>query len=103
VVMNIIQPRVMGDAVGIHPAVVLASVIVGAKIAGVAGAIFSVPIAAVISAFFFHYLNRMADRGRDVTSRAAKTVAAREGHPVRVPRPPPAAGTPDEPPLPEES
>ena len=103
VVMNIIQPRVMGDAVGIHPAVVLASVIIGAKIAGVAGAIFSVPIAAVISAFFFHYLNRMADRGRDVTSRAAKTVAAREGHPVRVPRPPPAAGTADEPPLPEES
>ncbi|MFI5262268.1 MAG: AI-2E family transporter, partial [Candidatus Limnocylindrales bacterium] len=96
VVMNVIQPRVMGEAVGIHPAVVLASVVIGAKIAGVAGAIFSVPVAAVLSSIFFYYLNHMASGSRDVTSRAARTVAAREGHPVRVPRPPDA--TPEAPP-----
>ena len=37
---------------------VLASVIIGVKIAGIAGAVFSVPIAAVLSSFFFFYLDR---------------------------------------------
>ena len=56
IVMNALQPRLMQEAVGIHPIVVLGSVLIGSKIAGVTGAIFGIPIAAVISAFFFHFL-----------------------------------------------
>ena len=56
VVMNILQPRLMAGAVGLHPIVVLGSVLVGGKIAGVAGAIFGIPIAAIVTAFFWHYL-----------------------------------------------
>jgi predicted PurR-regulated permease PerM len=56
--LNIVQPRVMSGTVGISPLVVLASVIIGVKIAGIAGAVFSVPIAAVASSFFFFYLDR---------------------------------------------
>jgi predicted PurR-regulated permease PerM len=56
--LNIVQPRVMSGTVGISPLVVLASVIIGIKIAGIAGAVFSVPIAAVLSSFFFFYLDR---------------------------------------------
>ncbi|MFI5255294.1 MAG: AI-2E family transporter [Candidatus Limnocylindrales bacterium] len=89
--MNVLQPRIMADTVGIHPLVVLGSVIVGAKLAGIPGAIFSVPIAAVISSFFFHYLNRTAIATGDVTTRAARVVAAREGRRVRRPTPPSAA------------
>jgi len=89
VVMNVVQPRLMATAVGIHPIVVLGSVIVGLKLAGIPGAIFGIPIAAVISAFFFYYLNRSATLSRDVTSRAARLVESREGRPVRVPVPPP--------------
>ena len=48
----------MSGTVGISPLVVLASVIIGIKIAGVAGAVFAVPIAAVLSSFFFFYLDR---------------------------------------------
>jgi len=62
------------------------------------GAIFAIPVAAVISAFFFHYLNRSQGGPRDVTSRAAKRVEAREGRPVRVPAPPPV-GAPGSAPL----
>jgi hypothetical protein len=51
------------------------------------GAIFGIPIAAVLSAFFFHYLNRSHDTG-PVASRAARRLEAREGRPVRVPREP---------------
>ncbi|MDQ3448008.1 MAG: AI-2E family transporter [Chloroflexota bacterium] len=88
IVMNIVQPRVMASAVGIHPVVVLASVLIGLKLYGVTGAIFAVPVAAVISAFFFFYLNRSGGGPRDVTSRAARRVEEREGRKVRVPAAP---------------
>lgn len=89
VVMNIIQPRVMSDSVGIHPVVVLVSVLIGLKLQGVIGAIFAIPVAAVISAFFFFYLERSPAGGpRDVASRAARRLEARAGRPVRVPTAP---------------
>jgi len=89
VLMNIIQPRLMSEAVGLHPVVVLGSVLIGSKVAGIPGAIFAIPVAAVISAFFFYYLrNRPVTAA--VTVRAARRLEAREGRPVRVPRLPKA-------------
>ncbi|MDR3545224.1 MAG: AI-2E family transporter [Candidatus Limnocylindrales bacterium] len=94
VVMNVVQPRVMADAVGIPPIVVLASVLIGSKVAGIPGAIFAIPIAAVISAVFMYSLRRsLTDQG-SVAVRAARRLEAREGRHVRVPREPdPAADT----------
>jgi predicted PurR-regulated permease PerM len=93
-VMNVLQPRVMSDAVGIHPIVVLGSVLVGSKIAGVTGAVFGIPIAAVLSAFFFHYLGRSRDT-RSIAARAATRLEAREGRAVRRPREPEPGVDPD--------
>ncbi len=87
VTMNILQPRLMSGSVGIHPIVVLGSVLVGSKVAGIAGAIFGIPIAAVISALFFHWVARSREHGA-VADRAARRVAAREGREVRRPRDP---------------
>ncbi len=87
VTMNILQPRLMAGSVGIHPIIVLGSVVVGAKIAGIPGAIFGIPIAAVISALFFHWVARSRETG-SVADRAAKRVAAREGREFRRPREP---------------
>jgi predicted PurR-regulated permease PerM len=87
IVMNVLQPRIMQGAVGIHPIVVLGSVLIGSRIAGIPGAIFGIPIAAVASAFFFHFLHRSTG-DRSVTGRAAKRLSAREGRPVHVPREP---------------
>ena len=87
VTMNILQPRLMAGSVGIHPIIVLGSVVVGAKIAGIPGAIFGIPIAAVISALFFHWVARSRETGT-VADRAAKRVAAREGREFRRPREP---------------
>jgi predicted PurR-regulated permease PerM len=85
VLMNIIQPRLMADAVGLHPVVVLGSVLIGSKIAGIPGAVFGVPVAAVVAAFFFYYLGRNRDTA-SVALRAARRVEEREGRPIRVPR-----------------
>ena len=87
VVMNVLQPRLMQEAVGIHPIVVLGSVLIGSRVAGIPGAIFGIPIAAVASAFFFHFLHRTSG-DRTVASRAARRVSEREGRPVRIPREP---------------
>ena len=94
VVMNVLQPRLMQEAVGIHPIVVLGSVLLGSKVAGVTGAIFGIPIAAVLSAFFFHFLilNR---EPAPVTARAARRVEAREGRKVRIPAEPVPGVDPD--------
>ena len=87
VVMNVLQPRLMQGAVGIHPIVVLGSVLIGLRIAGIPGAIFGIPIAAVLSAFFFQLLERGAG-DRSVAGRATKRVSEREGRTVRKPREP---------------
>jgi predicted PurR-regulated permease PerM len=87
IAMNVLQPRIMQGAVGIHPIVVLGSVLIGSKVAGVAGVIFGIPIAAVLSALFFHFLN-LASTERSVASRAARRLERRGGKPVRVPREP---------------
>jgi predicted PurR-regulated permease PerM len=87
IVMNVMQPRIMQGAVGIHPIVVLGSVLIGSRIAGIPGAIFGIPVAAVASAFFFHFLQRSSG-DRTVAGRAARRLSEREGRPVHVPREP---------------
>ncbi|HWH37011.1 MAG TPA: AI-2E family transporter [Candidatus Limnocylindrales bacterium] len=104
-VNNIVLPRVMASAVGIHPVAVLVSVLVGLKVAGIAGAIFALPVAAVLAAFFHHFLLRNATGGGDVATRAARRLEVREGRRVRVPHPPSieegAAAPADDVPAPE--
>ncbi len=86
-VMNVLQPRLMAQALRIHPIVVLGSVLVGGKIAGISGAIFGIPIAAVLSAFFFHWLGQSVDQG-PIAARAAQRLQRREGRTIRIPREP---------------
>ena len=87
VVMNVLQPRIMQGAVGIHPIVVLGSVLIGGRIAGIPGAIFGIPIAAVVSAFVLEFLHRTSG-DRSVAGRAARRLEKRDGRPVRIPREP---------------
>jgi predicted PurR-regulated permease PerM len=87
VVMNWLQPRIMSTSLRIHPIVVLGSVLVGLKIAGIPGAVFGIPIAAVLSALFLHALSGRRASG-PVAERAAARVGRREGRMVRLPREP---------------
>ncbi|HET7182382.1 MAG TPA: AI-2E family transporter [Candidatus Limnocylindrales bacterium] len=87
VVMNWLQPRIMATSLRIHPIVVLGSVLVGLKIAGIPGAIFGIPIAAVISALFLHVLSGRRNDG-PVADRAAARAGQRQGRLIRRPREP---------------
>jgi len=85
--LNVLQPRIMGDALRLHPIVVLAAAFIGLKLAGIAGAIFGIPIAAVLAALFLHLLARPVDDA-SVAIRAARRVGEREGRAIRQPREP---------------
>src|SRR5215212_731928 len=58
VIVNVVAPRVMSSAVGLHPLLVFVGILAGAKLAGVWGAVFGVPAVAVIAAMaiFYHAL-----------------------------------------------
>ena len=73
VVMNVLQPRLMAEALRIHPIIVLGSVLVGGKIAGISGAIFGIPIAAVLSALLLHSIGRQRRGAAPVAARGRPT------------------------------
>jgi len=62
VVVNIVAPKVMSQQIGLHPTIVLASVLVGARIAGPWGAVFGAPIVAVIANMMSFYRLTLAER-----------------------------------------
>ena len=57
VLVNYLQPRLMRDALGMHPLLVLVGLLVGAQVAGVWGALFGIPILAVANVFFNYVVN----------------------------------------------
>jgi predicted PurR-regulated permease PerM len=47
---QIIRPRVLGQAVGLHPIIAISALIVGGGLFGLLGALFAVPIAGIVQA-----------------------------------------------------
>lgn len=57
VLVNYLQPRLMREALGMHPILVLVGLLVGAQVAGVWGALFGIPLIAVLNVFFNYAVN----------------------------------------------
>ena len=57
VIVNWLQPRLMREALGMHPLLVLVGLLVGAQVAGVWGALFGIPVIAVLNVFFNYFVN----------------------------------------------
>jgi predicted PurR-regulated permease PerM len=55
---HVIIPQIMKKAVGLNPIVIILALLIGAKLAGVVGAILSVPIATAIGLFLSDMFNR---------------------------------------------
>jgi predicted PurR-regulated permease PerM len=51
VFVNVVMPRIMGAALGLHPLVIIISLLIGVKVGGFWGAFFAMPLAGIISAF----------------------------------------------------
>jgi predicted PurR-regulated permease PerM len=61
-VLNVVSPRVMSHTVGMHPLLVFMAVLVGAKLAGLWGALFGVPVAGVAVAMVSFYRLTVEER-----------------------------------------
>ncbi|MDQ6878233.1 MAG: AI-2E family transporter, partial [Candidatus Dormibacteraeota bacterium] len=48
---DVVGPRIMGKAVGIHPAVAIIALVAGSELFGIWGALFGAPLAGLIQAF----------------------------------------------------
>jgi predicted PurR-regulated permease PerM len=62
VVVNVVQPKVLSQQIGLHPFVVLGAVLIGVRIAGPWGALFGVPVAAVIVTMVSFYQLTVTER-----------------------------------------
>lgn len=61
-VLQVLRPKLMGKSVGLHPLWVLAAFFAGAQAAGFWGALFSVPIAAIVQSVVQIYYYRLTGR-----------------------------------------
>ena len=57
VMVNYLQPRLMHEALGMHPILVLLGLLVGAQVAGLWGALFGIPLLAVLNVFVNYAIN----------------------------------------------
>jgi predicted PurR-regulated permease PerM len=96
IVVNVVAPRVMSSAIGLHPLLVFVGILAGAKLAGVWGAVFGVPAVAVIAAMavFYHQLIQKR-RIRGASSLAPALAEEDAGSaPTHVPNAAPAGSPP---------
>jgi len=93
VLVNWLQPRLMRDALGLHPILVLVGLLLGAQVAGVWGALFGIPVIAVLWVFVSYVLfgtipnaalpeaARLSDVDEHVMVSVAKEQVGDETHP----------------------
>ncbi len=62
VIFNVLAPRILSRQVGLHPLLVFFAVLSGARVAGVWGAIFGVPIVAVVTTMISFYRGSYEER-----------------------------------------
>ena len=61
----IVFPKIIGDRVGMHPAIIIVAVLTGATLmGGILGAILAIPVTAVLRALMFRYVWM---RGKDIS------------------------------------
>jgi predicted PurR-regulated permease PerM len=56
---NLLTPRIQGQALHVHPIIVLLAVIGGGQLAGLAGVVFAVPVLAAVRVFFDFFRARV--------------------------------------------
>jgi predicted PurR-regulated permease PerM len=85
IIMNLVVPRLMKKTSGVHPVVTILSVLVGAQIAGIWGALFGLPVAAVISILANYVINQQAVQEVEGVDLLEVTTAIRAAYPEATP------------------
>lgn len=72
IVLNVIGPRVMSNAIGIHPIFVFLALLLGSRIAGFWGVILAMPVAGIINTFVRYAFE--VSQGRRARTQAATLI-----------------------------
>jgi predicted PurR-regulated permease PerM len=75
VTLNVVGPRILSNAIGIHPLFVFLALLLGSRIAGFWGVLFAMPIAGIINVFV-RYAYELA-KGRRARTEAATLIEDR--------------------------
>ena len=73
---NVVAPRYIGNVIGLHPVMIFLAIMIGARLDGTLGIIFSLPVACVATVFFNHLKISWKEE------EAARTKVDPEGSPV---------------------
>jgi predicted PurR-regulated permease PerM len=84
-IMHLAVPRLMKRASGVHPLVTILSVLVGAQVAGIWGALFGLPVAAVVSMLANYVINIQAVQEVEGMDLRKVTTAIRAAYPEATP------------------
>ena len=84
-IMHLAVPRLMKRASGVHPLVTILSVLVGAQVAGIWGALFGLPVAAVVSMLANYVINIQAVQEVEGMDLLEVTTAIRAAYPEATP------------------
>jgi predicted PurR-regulated permease PerM len=80
---DVVGPRIMGRAVGIHPAVAIVALVAGSELFGIWGALFGAPLAGLVQAFSVAIFREIRLAGaRDARELARARQAEEEGREV---------------------
>jgi len=76
----VIYPRVIGRGIHLHPLAVILAILCGAELAGVAGIFLAIPLIAILTVSYRHWLEH---RGSESIAEVLEEAAA-EGEPVKI-------------------
>ena len=58
---NLLVPKIQGDSVNLHPAIIMVALVVGSQVAGFPGLILAVPVAAILRDVYLYLYRRLAE------------------------------------------
>jgi hypothetical protein len=58
---NLLVPKIQGDSVKLHPAIIMVSLVVGSQVAGFVGLVAAVPVAAMIRDVYLYLYRRLTE------------------------------------------
>ena len=67
---NFLNPKIMGTAAQIHPALIVFALVTGEHVAGIAGALLAVPVYSILQTFFFFLKSMVEELEKDRTAAA---------------------------------
>jgi predicted PurR-regulated permease PerM len=85
IVVNAVQPKLLKEGVGLHPILVILALLVGSQVAGLWGAVFAIPVVAILNLLLRYAIDLRAVsevEGLDVEEVVAELQAEEPGLPV---------------------